>query len=127
MRNLKLFILAVGLTFINCSADPALIQKQEGQNIERMYTEILLLAKSKQCENPTNWSYTPIGAKACGGPTGFIAYSLQLNTSEFLAKVEKYTNSQKEYNIKWGIVSSCDQLTSPTSIVCVDGKAQLMY
>jgi hypothetical protein len=42
-----------------------------------------------------------IGSKACGGPTGFIAYSLKLNTTDFLDKVEKYTNSQKRFNNKW--------------------------
>jgi hypothetical protein len=42
-----------------------------------------------------------IGSKACGGPTGFVAYSLKLNTTEFLDKV-KYTNYQKNSITKWG-------------------------
>jgi hypothetical protein len=33
-------------------------------------------------------------SKACGGPTGFVAYSLKLNTTE-PDKVKKYTNYQK--------------------------------
>jgi hypothetical protein len=36
------------------------------------------------------------------GPTGFVAYSLKLNTTEFLDKVKKYTNYQKKFNTKWG-------------------------
>jgi hypothetical protein len=51
-------------------------------------------------ENPADWNFTPIGSKACGGPTGFIAYSLKLNTTDFLDKVEKYT-PKKEFNNKW--------------------------
>jgi hypothetical protein len=39
--------------------------------------------------------FTSIGSKACGGPTGFVAYSLKLNTTEFLDKVKKIHNYQK--------------------------------
>jgi hypothetical protein len=42
------------------------------------------------------------GSKACGGPTGFVAYSLKLNTTEFLDKVKKYTNYQKN-SIQMGL------------------------
>jgi hypothetical protein len=45
--------------------------------------------------------FTSIGSKACGGPTGFVAYSLKLNTTEFLDKVKKYTIIKK-FNTKWG-------------------------
>ena len=102
-------------------------QEQEAQNLEKMHAEILSLAVSKQCENPADWNFTPIGSKACGGPTGFIAYSLKLNTTDFLDKVEKYTNSQKEFNNKWGIISTCDVPPSPTSIKCVNNTAELVY
>jgi hypothetical protein len=92
-----------------------------------MQAEILLLSTSTKCENPADWAFTSIGSKACGGPAGFIAYSLKLNTTEFLTKVEKYTNCQKEFNTKWGVISTCDVTPSPTSIECLDGKVQLVY
>jgi hypothetical protein len=50
-----------------------------------------------------HWAFTSIGSKACGGPTGFVAYSLKLNTTEFLDKVKKYTNYQKNSITKWGL------------------------
>jgi hypothetical protein len=70
--------------------------------------------------------FTSIGSKACGGPTGFVAYSLKLNTTEFLDKVKKYTNYQKN-SIRNGVISTCDVSPSPTSIECVNGKVQLIY
>ncbi|WP_339920471.1 hypothetical protein [uncultured Flavobacterium sp.] len=127
MKNLKLLILVIGLIVTSCSNDNGTSQEQEAQNLEKMHAEILSLAVSKQCENPADWNFTPIGSKACGGPTGFIAYSLKLNTTDFLDKVEKYTNSQKEFNNKWGIISTCDVPPSPTSIKCVNNTAELVY
>ncbi|WP_157824551.1 hypothetical protein [Flavobacterium sp. ALD4] len=44
-----------------------------------------------------------------------------------LEKVEKYTNYQKEFNTKWGIISTRDVPPSPTSIECVNGKVRLVY
>jgi hypothetical protein len=127
MKNLQLFILAIGLTLISCSNDSESSKEQETENLEKMRAEIFLLSASKQCEDPADWDFTAIGSKACGGPTGFIAFSLKLNTTEFLEKVKKYTNSQKEFNIKWGIISTCDLTPSPSSINCVDGKPHLIY
>jgi hypothetical protein len=53
-------------------------------------------------------------------PTGFVAYS-KLNTTEFLDKVKKYTNYQKN-SIRNGVISTCDVSPSPTSIECVNGR-----
>jgi hypothetical protein len=127
MKKLKLLIVAIGLIFISCNSDKETTQEQEAHNLEKMYIEILSLSTSKQCENPDDWAFTSIGSKGCGGPTGFITYSLTLNTTVFLAKIEKYTNTQEEFNTKWGIISTCDSPTSPSSIECVNGKAQLVY
>ena len=127
MKNLKLLILVIGLTFTSCSDDTGSTQEQEAQNLEKMHVEIMSLSTSKQCENPKDWAFTSIGSKACGGPTGFVAYSLKSDTTEFLDKVEKYTNYQKEFNTKWGIISTCDVSPSPISIECVNGKVRLVY
>jgi hypothetical protein len=42
-----------------------------------------------------DWAFTSIGSKACGGPTGFVAYSLKLNTTEFLTKLKIHKLSEK--------------------------------
>jgi endo-alpha-1,4-polygalactosaminidase (GH114 family) len=127
MKNLKLLILVIGLTFISCCNDNWSTQEQDAQSLEKMRVEILSLSTSNQCENAADWAFTSIGSKACGGPTGFIAYSLKLKTTEFLDKIEKYTNYQKEFNTKWGIISTCDVPPYPTSIECVNGKVRLVY
>jgi hypothetical protein len=48
-----------------------------------------------------------IGSKACGGPTGFVAYS-KLNTTEFLTKL-KNTQIIRKNSIRNGVIT-CDSL-----------------
>jgi hypothetical protein len=60
--------------------------------------------------------FTSIGSKACGGPTGFVAYSLKLNTTEFLDKAK--TQIIRKNSIRNGVISTCDVSPSPTSIEC---------
>jgi hypothetical protein len=45
-----------------------------------------------------DWAFTSIGSKTCNGPTGFVAIP-KLNTTQFLDKVEKYTNYQNSIQI----------------------------
>jgi hypothetical protein len=72
-----------------------------------MHVEILSLSTSKQCENSADWAFTSIGSKACGGPTGFVAYSLKLNTTEFPTKL-KNTQIIRKNSIRNGVISTCD-------------------
>lgn len=130
LRKMKSLILT-GLIFSfllsGCSTDSASTQEQEMQQLEKMYDEILLLSVTQECNNSADWDYTAIGSKACGGPIGYIAYSLKINTTTFLEKVKNYTNAQKEFNDKWNISSTCEVPPAPISIKCENGKAVLIY
>ncbi|MFY0688285.1 MAG: hypothetical protein JXQ90_14020 [Cyclobacteriaceae bacterium] len=101
--------------------------EEDDQLLSQLYNEIFDLASKYDCSDPSDWSYTPIGSKACGGPFGYIAYSNQLNEQEFLNLVIHYTKQQEIYNTKWGIGSDCSLITQPTGIECVDGVAKLIY
>ncbi|RQP17917.1 MAG: hypothetical protein EAS52_07205 [Parapedobacter sp.] len=94
--------------------------------LERLHDEIDSLAAAYPCDDVTNWRFTPIGEKPCGGPAGYIAYSAEMDTAGFLNKVELYTERQRAYNIKWNAVSDCMFLTPPSRIVCEEGKAKLV-
>ena len=127
MKSLILIGFIFSFLLSGCSTDDATTQEQEMQQLEKMYTEISLLSVSQECNNSADWDYTAIGSKACGGPTGFIAYSLKINTAAFLEKVKSYTNAQKEFNEKWNISSTCEVPPAPISIKCENGKARLIY
>lgn len=129
MKNIKLLFTAFVFLFLSCDSDDSSSKEAETQNLTKMYDEIISasMANSTPCTDPTEWSFTAIGSKACGGPTGYIAYSLKINVTEFLKKVENYTKAQDAYNKKWGIFSTCDMMLPPTKVDCMNGKPTLIY
>ena len=79
------------------------------------------------CINAADWKFTAIGDKACGGPTGYVAYSTTIDETAFLKKVKVYTDKQKAFNLKWNTVSDCMFMVPPKSIDCVNGKPKFVY
>ena len=125
VKNTFYFFL-IGILF-SCSSTEVLTQEQEQQQLNEQLVEIESLAAKTSCTDPSEWTFTAIGNKACGGPTGFIAYSTEGDVQNFLQLVENYSQAQKAFNIKWGIRSDCSVPPSPTGIVCENGKAVLEY
>lgn len=129
MKRISLLFMTIAFIFMGCSNDDDQTQEQESQKLDQMYQEIIALSlvTTEACTNSDDWAFTAIGHKSCGGPTGYIAYSLKIDTAAFLKKVENYTKAQKEFNIKWGIPSTCEMAIPPTGVSCVDGKATLVF
>jgi hypothetical protein len=102
-------------------------QETEHRNLMNLFDEIQNLAYAISCVDAGNWAFTAYGSKACGGPQGYIAYSSKINTIELLEKIDFYTKAEKEFNIKWGIISDCSIVNQPKAIVCNNGFATLTY
>lgn len=102
-------------------------QEKDHQNLISLFNDIERLAYSVTCSNSTDWTFTNYGSKACGGPQGYIAYSNQIDTVEFLQKINDYTEKERLYNIKWGIISTCDIPKVPISVECNNSFPVLKY
>ncbi|WP_405610135.1 hypothetical protein [Polaribacter sp. Asnod1-A03] len=102
-------------------------QELDHKNLMELFTEIQDLSYSVSCTNINNWSFTAYGAKSCGGPKGYIAYSNQIDVDGFLEKTATYTQAEKEYNYKYGIISDCSLAPIPVSIECQNGYPILKY
>lgn len=89
--------------------------------------EIKNMVQKISCVADSEWRITPIGSKGCGGPTGYISYSVEIDTTIFLKKVNEYTTGQKEFNNRWGTVSDCSIPQKPKSIVCENGRPKFVY
>lgn len=114
-------IILMGILF-SCSSD------DEGDNnLEEQLNALMALSESKTCSNPEDWSFAGIGAKPCGGPSGYIAYSNEIDTNEFLDKLQKYNAAVRKHNEENGLISDCALVNPPKSIRCEDGKAVLVY
>lgn len=102
-------------------------QEKEHRKLMVIFDEISTLSYSISCTNSNNWNFTAYGAKACGGPQGYIAYSNEIDVPSFLQKIATYTQAEKDYNVKWGIVSDCSSPNEPKSIECKNGYPSLKY
>lgn len=102
-------------------------QQKEQRMLAELLQEITDMANSVTCTDASQWAFTPVGAKACGGPTHYLAYSLTIDVDYFLYLVETYKQEQQAYNIKWGITSDCMMVMPPSSVSCNNGDAVLNY
>ncbi|MEO1450416.1 MAG: hypothetical protein AAFV07_12865 [Bacteroidota bacterium] len=133
IKRILILIFPLALIFQSCDPQPSVtppekdVQVEETQALQDMLAELEEIAGSETCIKPADWVYTPYGDKACGGPQGYLAYSINIDTEDFLKKVKAYTEAERDYNRKWGIVSDCALHPAPIGINCEGGKAVLQY
>lgn len=99
----------------------------ERADLNRLKAEIEKMAGQTPCNNVADWTFVAMGAKPCGGPTHYIAYSNKIDTELFLNKVATYEAKEKAFNVKWNIASDCMLIGPPKTIECVGDKARLVY
>lgn len=104
-----------------------LTQEEEGRELNEIASRIIAITESISCEDASEWAYVGFGSKPCGGPSGYIAYPVNINTPQFLALVEQYRQAQMSYNQNWGLVSNCMIEPAPSDIICEDGRPVLVY
>ncbi|WP_299059016.1 hypothetical protein [uncultured Polaribacter sp.] len=97
------------------------------RNLMDLFNEIQNLSNSFSCEDSKDWTFVAYGAKACGGPQGYIAYSTKIDTVTFLEKVANYTKAEKDFNIKYGIDSDCSLADEPATVICKNGFPRFTY
>lgn len=93
-------------------------QEKDHQELMQLFDEISNLVYSVACSNPNDWSFVAFGAKACGGPQGYLPYNKSLNVTDLFEKIEAYTNAEKEFNTKWNVASDCALVNPPKSVEC---------
>ncbi|KMQ65757.1 hypothetical protein ACM46_07805 [Chryseobacterium angstadtii] len=100
-------------------------QKYEQAQLDKLKASIESQASKEKCSNASEWTFAPMGAKACGGPQQYIAYPKEIETS-ILPRIEQYTQKVKAFNEKYNITSDCMMVAPPTSVKCIGGKPQLI-
>ena len=102
-------------------------RESDEQEMSSLRKEIDKMAEQVSCDNSADWKFVAIGSKACGGATGYIAYSVKIDEALFLKKVAMFNQKQKAFNVKWNMMSDCMAPAPPKTIECVNGKPKLVY
>jgi len=124
MKRISIFL--ISLLVVSCelsTTEPLVISEEE---LLSQQTEIIRLSESVACTNASEWKFTPMGSKACGGPTRYIAYHQSIERN-FLDLVERFTALQKAYNEQNNVLSDCMLVGPPRTIQCEGNKAVLVY
>lgn len=107
--------------------DFAKLNKEDGQAyLNAWYKKLSDAATNETCTDPNEFKIVPIGSKACGGPTGYIAFRKIPNNQPYFEEVERYTKTQEAFNKKWGVVSDCSIVNPPKGLECVNGKPKFI-
>ena len=123
MKRIGIFL--ISLFVISCelsTTEPLVITAEE---LVAAQAEIIRLAESVPCTNASEWKFTPMGSKACGGPMRYIAYHQSVER-EFLDLVDRFTVQQKAFNQRNNVVSDCMLAVTPRTVSCEGGKPVLV-
>lgn len=139
--HIPLLVLSTTFTFISCTSSKNMdtnlpkdiaerpadedSQKYEQVQLDKLKASIESESFREKCANASEWTFAPMGAKACGGPQQYIAFPKKMETT-LLPRIEEYTQKVKAFNEKYNIVSDCMMIMPPTSVKCINGKAQLI-
>lgn len=90
------------------------------------YGQIKTLIGAAACTSTAQCRTLPLGARACGGPEGYLAYSTANNAETALKALgERYKQERKASNEASGMVSDCRFMMDPGA-VCQAGTCQLV-
>lgn len=126
-RTFIMGLLTVVLMAFSCEEKEGNSLEADRKALEELYTEIKALSESKACSDASLWKFTALGAKACGGPTQYIAYSVEIDTDYFLNLTQTYTEKMIAFNTRYNIVSDCAMVMPPDAVVCRNGKPEFIY
>jgi hypothetical protein len=125
---MKLLFLVIPIILFGCSdAQDLAAQEVEKKAIDKLKSEIVVLAESSICSEDNDCNFVGLGSKPCGGHWEYLVYSNSIDTIKFLAKVEDCNRLENEFNQKWGIISDCSFVVPPDSVICENGKCKAMY
>ena len=123
MRNLVLVLLfgcAACTTQAQSPVKPAPAPAQAGT-----LGEIRALIGTAACRDAAQCRTLPVGARACGGPQGYLAYSTaQTDESALRALGERYKAERQAQIAASGEMSDCRFIPDPGA-VCSAGTCQL--
>jgi len=105
-------------TLASCAQTPA---EPESQRLAREMRELIGPAR---CTSDQQCRTLPVGAKACGGPAGYWAWSTEgTDAARLAALAARQADAQRRENEVSGLRSNCAMVSDPGA-ACVAGRCQ---
>ena len=120
-------MMAGGMLIAACgpSQQNAANAEPESQSLDSLRASVLRLIGEPTATNIGQCRLTEFGAKPCGGPRGYLVYSVEATDSIDLARaVAVYTSEDARLNRLLGLASDC-ALVSPPQITFTAGQCTI--
>lgn len=93
------------------------------QEITGIYQELQkTIQLDNKCETSVDCASAPTGSRACGGPNGYIVYSIKsLNVEKIRTLAKKTVELEQQYNLENMMISICSFVLPPT-VTCNASK-----
>ena len=117
MKSLLLFALVLTSTsvFANSGGSADSIKRSMAKNMAAMVE----LNQNLSCRNDRDCDVIAVGARACGGPSGFIIVSsLNPKLEQLSERARLSSQLEREYNARAGVISICSIKRAP-EVGCV--------
>jgi hypothetical protein len=93
-------------------------------SVAALRSQIQALVGEAPCSSDADCRSSPIGAKACGGPEAYIAWSARTTDEAALGTaLAGYTAAQRTAITREGRVSNCEFVTDPGAVCVASGQA----
>ena len=90
-----------------------------------LHASILVAVGDAACDGPQHCRSIAIGAKPCGGPDGFLAWSTKRTDEKQLRSLlEQHAAARKQENLRDKMMSTCEMETNPGA-TCQAGRCTL--
>ncbi len=122
VRYLLVPLLAFVVVQAGCEMRSVVAEQVLRVRLENLKSEIDAMIGEAECDGSDDCRYIAFGSKPCGGPWGYLVYSIAVTDSAALAeKVAEYNRAEDELNILLGLGSDCG-IPSPPTVGCVQGR-----
>lgn len=119
MKRIQLLAAALA-----CSALAACAQTPPEPESARLARELRTLIGPAACNSDAQCRTVPVGAKACGGPAGYWAWSTQGTDADAVAALaRRQADAHKREVEASGMRSNCAMVSDPGA-ACVAGRCQ---
>lgn len=106
-----------------CLAASACSHATPGES--RTLSELRAIGRTAACSSDQQCKTVPVGAKSCGGPESYMAYSTaNVSTEKALSLAARYRKEREAENQASGLVSDCRFMMDPGA-QCRAGTCQL--
>lgn len=95
-----------------CLAASACSHATPGES--RTFSELRAIGRTAGCSSDQQCKTVPVGAKSCGGPESYMAYSTaHVSSEKALSLAARYRKEREAENQASGVVSDCRFMMDP--------------